>query len=79
MVADAALLMSNHARTEERLHLQVLVVVVEHRRVHRDPPVGHRALQATFIAPRELGPKGPAGPRAVTLSPPLLKPRVAET
>ena len=53
----------DHAGAEECLHLQILVVVVEHGRVHIDPPVGHRALQASFIAPRELGLKGPAGRR----------------
>ena len=54
-----------HTLIEERLHLQILVVAVEHGRVHRDPPVGHRALQAPFITPRELGPKGPADRRDV--------------
>ena len=51
----------DHAGAEERLHLQVLVVVGEHRRVRADSSTGHGAFQATFKTPGELGVEGPPG------------------
>ncbi len=43
-----------HTGLEERLHLQVTVVGVEHRHVRADTTGGHRVFHATLVAPREL-------------------------
>src|SRR5437870_791691 len=51
----------DHAGAEERLHLQVTVVVEERRRIHTDSSTGHGAFQATFETPGELGTEGPLG------------------
>src|SRR4029453_7880827 len=40
---------------DERLHLQVLVVAVERRRVHADAAASHRPLESTLVGPDKLG------------------------
>jgi hypothetical protein len=61
MLAVPALLTSMTAGGTKRLHLQVLIGVVEHRGVRTDVPASHRAFQAAFITPGELWPEGLPG------------------